>query len=371
MLPSSNRSIAARRRGESRGAQSVIAAVSATSCDRIVATSCSLCQVTLCHLAQGLGKVQAHDPGAAPLDDPRLACRLRRRGVYCRRLGRAGRQQHRVRLRQERALRTRAQVLQRLHRGRAVALLPVEPALQARPQLARLSERTASHRRLRRQDRRLRAGELPHPHARGRTALRRSGTPDDRSVARLPAAHEQRELLGGIRARAADLSRAADRRALPGPGGGSVRSCGDALPEVQLRPRLRARVYAALRRAASVRASRLPPARKGQRGRLRGRRLPRLLDRGLGPRRYAPACEPDYVAPRPLRERSGRVRARLLVSGASRASAGEAAPNADERPRRMQRSQGHPARRVRHGRGRRQLGGSIHADGHLQRDASD
>ena len=47
------------------------------------------------------------------------------------------------------------------------------------------------------------------------------GAPDDRAPARLPPAHERRELLRRLRTRAAHVPRAADRRAQPRGGGGA------------------------------------------------------------------------------------------------------------------------------------------------------
>ena len=154
------------------------------------------------------------------------------------------------------------------------------PALHACQRQA-VGERGAEDRRVRGQGGRLPPGALPRADAPGRPPLRGLRAPDDRQAPRLPAADEQRQLLGRLLARAADAARALARQSQPRGGGQGLRRGRDPLPALQLHPRRGARLHAALRRAAAVRVARVLAARRGECARLRGRRLPRLLDRGL------------------------------------------------------------------------------------------
>ena len=129
----------------------------------------------------------------------------------------------------------------------------------------------------------------------------------------------------------------------------------DALSALQLHARVRARVHAPLRRAASFRLARVQAARLEERGRLRGRRLPRLLDRGRGPRQRKASLE----ARSRLRASSARRSAGGFVRGCWYRALLERPPprpieRGGRRSRRLPRADAAPARLVRHRRRRRQ-----------------
>ena len=176
--------------------------------------------------------------------------------------------------------------------------------------------------RVRGDGRRLPAAELPRAHARGRTPLRGRGARDRRRPARLPPAHEQRELLG--RVRHGLLMYLAPQIGYAQPRGSRRRVRRRRRPVTSATAASTAFGHAYMRLYGEQLPFALHACRSsgGSARRLRRRRLPRLLDRGLRARQRKAPLRSSITSPREaLREGSRRVRARLLVPRAARASA--------------------------------------------------
>ena len=175
----------------------------------------------------------------------------------------------------------------------------------------------------------------------GKTRARDADQPPE-----LPAEDERPGLLGRLRPRDADRARPADPEARPEGCGGRLQPRSHPLSALQLHPRARPRLRAAVQRLRRPRARLVRKARQERVARLRAGRFPRLLDRRRGARRHAAADRHRHLASEALRRPAFSLRARVLVPGAAGAATAEAADLCERDARDVQRAARAPVLRL-------------------------